>query len=187
MKLARIIPENTKLDFDLEGSVLAAVEDPTKSLYFPDVLDGAHQISLFLEGTLSTNGISSKVYKNKDKDGNEKENTVYTFGLKLSQDDRTKINAIYDHLLGGLDFEGFTKKDIFRNDILYLKLRVDDGKFTCNSNVSLNPKSLNKAAIRRGQSLEAFVSFGAFINLQEKQCGPVFKVEELDFIKPKKD
>lgn len=187
MKLANVDSSELAIDFNIDEAIAELKQDSNRFMYYPTIKRGDDLVSVNFEGKITTNGITSRVFKNKD-DPEDPGKTAYSIGVKLSTADKEALNAIYEAVLGDLATKnGWVQKEITRSGNLYLKLRVDEDEksFKHKSNVNVNPKALNKAPIRREQRLDAYVTLSVFINLRDKQCGALLNVDELDFIKAK--
>jgi len=130
-----------------------------------------------MDGELSTDGINVQTF---GEGKNAKMN--YSFGfVLLNSDDMAAFDA-FQTLVDETAPEDYESSPIMKEEVLYIKLKTKDGKrFNCFSNVKIDPKKSQEAALYNGQKVSVTAEVNAWFNVEDKKAGVTFNVTKLEF------
>lgn len=162
----------TELVNDLKLETL----ENSSGIVYSNIKDGKKPLRVLLKGELSTNGITSKDFKN---------GTSYSFGLKLEDsEDTAALNSIVEEIG---KFSGLGTKPIVEDDDrMFIKLQYDEKKkrFATKSNIKLDVKKLDDLDLYRGQGIEVYAEIGAWYNKNDEKdvkAGIIIRVTKVEF------
>lgn len=141
---------------------------------------GRSPVLLTLKGTLSTDGITllqSEEYGDK-----------YSFGIRLETSDdveaiETLLNGL-DQVDADTDFGEWVTRPLFKNEILYLKAKLDKSgkKFNFTSNEKVAPKKPNPSTVMRDMPIVVTATASAYFGTEDLTRGLTFDVKHVEFL-----
>lgn len=191
MILNLVDPDDLAFQTSFEEIETQHQQDPSKKTFWPLIYHQDLPSIFTLVGSVSTQGINSNQFDNKQA-------VSYSIGVRLTDDDKHKLNEIFDSLFLAIseDREDWKITNPIRNGVIYFKVPIDkSGKVVPKSNIKINARDPTKSAIIQNQQVEVTFSLGSYFDFELKsrkpdetptrQCGPFLKVSEFTFIKPK--
>jgi hypothetical protein len=159
------------------------VADGKKDLAVASLKIGRRPARVLLQGYLTTSGINKS----------EMFGDQWSFGIQLnSKEDVDAIHQLLDRLADALptwdaDTE-YTVKDVFKDEVLYLKAKTNQQQtaFNFTSNYKLHPKKPNPD-ITRFMPVEVSAEVGAYIILSKNTAGLFFTVGQVTFRQHEED
>lgn len=156
-----------------------AYETNKKKISFAPVKVGRKVVQLILNGSLTGENISVSSFD----DGAEAHTIGFVFD---SEDDLAALKELntelFTHVNGFKEDEWEIIETVKNDDKLYLKLKFDakKTKYNFKSNVKLSPKTPTGADLHRHDAVSIAVEFSQYFNLDEKKCGLMFTVRNID-------
>jgi len=132
---------------------------------------------LVLSGEVSTDGIKVSTFGE-----GKSAKSSYSFGFVLDSPEDVEAIGSFQALVDGVCPEDYESSSLIKDETMYIKLKTKDGKrFSCFSNVKLDPKKSHEAAVYNGQKVSITAELSAWFNLEDKKAGLTLNVTKLEF------
>ncbi len=157
---------------DLSKALQAFEKNEKKNLAMGVFKNDGSTFKTLIKGSLSTNGINPSEYEGKKS---------YSLGVNFENESDitafdTLADAVKEFTGGKYEFKTTPVKD----DVFYCKLRVEQGNFTCRSNVKMTPKKL-PSEIYRDQQVQILGELQVWVDSSKLTCGISFNPQNVNF------
>lgn len=169
-KLSLTDLSDATFDLDFDKAHAKYESDSKNKIAMGKLKIGKDMVEVSMTGELTTNG-----YAHNKADWGES----YSVGMRLDEAQTEMLQSLTQKVTDLCP--GFEITEPLKEDILYLKLKLNKDKksFTSKSNIKLDPKK--EAQVSSGTEFTAHCEISAYVSFENQKAGVTIKVLSLQF------